>query len=957
MADTRALGIGPLMLFAPLGTTTFEHVSAVCIGTGRFLRTVLVPALLELGGEVILAQTRGTNFGKYLEGRSDRTYEVDTVLQDGRVITSTFPVAAAGSLGIPQGRETFLQLPAQLPNLCYIGLGLTEAGITHNGQSIVDLAEFLHACFIAAPNRETPLSIINTDNLPFNGDAVRSHVCSCDFAQAVPQAAAFESWLRQRVHFHNTMVDRITSHRRDAPDVPRAEPLPAKALVIEDLHGVLPVRFSSVPGVVVRARPGQLALDIAMKLRVANGLHTAMVYAMALGRLFRTDACIGQPDILPYLEQLFERDIVHACRELSLPRLQLTPVFNEWMARLQHPHFGLECFFVCQNATQKMGIRLLPSVKAAFASGEGPSEFMVYAFAVILRFLTPIGDQPRLGEQPPVFMGQLDPNQCGELTSKAEDEDEPESWEYIPGLSVRPRDGTYEFRDNDGIVPLLLRPLGRPGGCSVAAAVSLTSEVLSRLDGFHAHSVPKHGAFAEEVGKMLHQSLNGVSAMSLLASLRPQQPLNLQAHHLAEAVQQEVEAAEAIDVHTHLFSAGHGKPLMKFGIDAMLTYHYLVSEYLASSAETADEFYQFSETEQAEHVWQGLFVKASPLSEQCQGVLTTLSALGLHEEVAKRDLSAIRRWYGGQDAEMFNEKMMRLARLRYVVTSHDPFECAELASCLKPPPEPPRYRSALSLDKLLEGQWDAVCSAITESGLPCTLRGVAMMLQRCVQALRPVFLTLATPHNIRYSPHSLGIEGHSDMELDALLETSSLPSPQQVLDSVILPLCQQEGLPLSLRMGMRRGVNPTLRLAGDGVGPAQLESLSGMCQANPKVKFLVTVLGRGDHHEAAVLASKFRNLHLWGCWWYCNNPSVVSEVTALRLEMLGTGFTFQASSARVHDQLIYKWIHSRNLLARLLTPKYAELMAYGWQVSRGDIRRDVQRLLGGAYEEFLAKQL
>ena len=40
-----------------------------------------------------------------------------------------------------------------------------------------------------------------------------------------------------------------------------------------------------------------------------------------------------------------------------------------------------------------------------------------------------------------------------------------------------------------------------------------------------------------------------------------------------------------------------------------------------------------------------------------------------------------------------------------------------------------------------------------------------------------------------------------------------------------------------------------------------------------------------DQHELAVLASKFRNLHLWGCWWYCNNPSLVTSITNLRLEL------------------------------------------------------------------------
>ena len=106
-----------------------------------------------------------------------------------------------------------------------------------------------------------------------------------------------------------------------------------------------------------------------------------------------------------------------------------------------------------------------------------------------------------------------------------------------------------------------------------------------------------------------------------------------------------------------------------------------------------------------------------------------------------------------------------------------------------------------------------------------------------------------------------------------------------------------------------------------------------------------------------MLASKFRNLHLWGCWWYCNNPSVVTSCTQLRLELLGPNFTFQASSARVHDQLVYKWHHARALLATVLAQKYEELMATGWRVSRGEVRRDVQRMLGGAYEEFMAKAL
>ncbi|CAE8699205.1 unnamed protein product, partial [Polarella glacialis] len=286
------------------------------------------------------------------------------------------------------------------------------------------------------------------------------------------------------------------------------------------------------------------------------------------------------------------------------------PIFSEWMSRLQHRHFGLECFFVCQNATQKMGIRLLPSVRATIGAGEVPSDFMVFALAVMLRFLTPIGDQPRVGENPLVFVGRLDPfethgsgwkAQVGSPQTPAED------WSYVPGLYVRPSSKTYEFKDGDGIVPLLLRPLGRPGGCSTTAAASIASEVLSRLEGFDPRGVPEHAQLASRVATMLRRLLSGESSLQVLADLKPQQPLLLEERHLEEAVKQEVEAAEAVDVHTHLFPAGHGESLMEYGIDAMLTYHYLVAEYLATSRESPEAFYALPGSIQAERVWEGLF--------------------------------------------------------------------------------------------------------------------------------------------------------------------------------------------------------------------------------------------------------------------------------------------------------------------------------------------------------------
>ncbi|CAE7336413.1 unnamed protein product [Symbiodinium sp. CCMP2456] len=112
----------------------------------------------------------------------------------------------------------------------------------------------------------------------------------------------------------------------------------------------------------------------------------------------------------------------------------------------------------------------------------------------------------------------------------------------------------------------------------------------------------------------------------------------------------------------------HGK-LMLWGIDELLTYHYLVSEYfmVAPADVTHDSFFKLNKQGQADLVWKGLFIERSPISEACQGVITTLQRLGLGALLAKRDLPAIREWFAAQNLEEHVEKIFRLARVRYAV--------------------------------------------------------------------------------------------------------------------------------------------------------------------------------------------------------------------------------------------------------------------------------------------------
>jgi hypothetical protein len=151
-------------------------------------------------------------------------------------------------------------------------------------------------------------------------------------------------------------------------------------------------------------------------------------------------------------------------------------------------------------------------------------------------------------------------------------------------------------------------------------------------------------------------------------------------------------------------------------------------------------------------------------------------------------------------------------------------------------------------------------------------------------------------------------------------------------------------------IGVRKQVNPALRLGGDAVGKADLRTVENLCREFPEDRFLVSVLSRENQHELCVYARKFSNLMPFGCWWFMNNPSIVEEITRERVEMLGASFIPQHSDARVLEQVIYKWHNTRRTLAPILANAYRLLLQDGRRITPEEIQRDVARLVRGNAE-------
>src|SRR5512132_729139 len=97
---------------------------------------------------------------------------------------------------------------------------------------------------------------------------------------------------------------------------------------------------------------------------------------------------------------------------------------------------------------------------------------------------------------------------------------------------------------------------------------------------------------------------------------------------LADFVEKSVQAVPVYDIHTHLYDPAFGE-LLLWGIDELLVYHYLIAEGFRQFDLPYDRFWAMTKTEQADAIWQALFLEHSPISEACRGVLTSLNALGL----------------------------------------------------------------------------------------------------------------------------------------------------------------------------------------------------------------------------------------------------------------------------------------------------------------------------------------
>ena len=409
----------------------------------------------------------------------------------------------------------------------------------------------------------------------------------------------------------------------------------------------------------------------------------------------------------------------------------------------------------------------------------------------------------------------------------------------------------------------------------------------------------------------------------------------LETDQISPAVESVLADTPFIDIHTHLFAPSFGK-LGLWGIDELLTYHYLEAEFFRSSHTTPEQYFALSKTQQADAIWQALFVENTPISESTRGVVAVLKAFGLATD--RLDLTEARDFFESQSLDSHIQRVFHMAGISTVVMTNDPLDPEEAPAWLNGAQQHSQFRAVLRLDRILK-HWPANWELLAAQGYKVDAQASgksAAQVQRFLfdwyQRMRPMYMAVSLPDTFFYPAETIG---------------------NHLLAEAVLPSCRELDLPLSLMIGVRLQANPELRLAGDAVGRADLRSLENLCRAFPKNRFLVSVLSRENQHELCVYARKFSNLMPFGCWWFMNNPSIVEEITRERIEMLGTSFIPQHSDARVLEQVIYKWRNTRRTFAPILSNTYRLLVEDGRGITRDDIQRDVTRLFRSNAESWM----
>lgn len=240
-----------------------------------------------------------------------------------------------------------------------------------------------------------PYTVLCCDNLPKNGDLIRSGVI--DFAHHIGENSLAE-WIDLNGAFPNSMVDRITpattpelinevSEFLGVVDRVPVETETFSQWVLEDKFSDGRPKWEDVGAIFVE--------DVApyehMKLRMLNGAHSLIAYLGFLsGHRFVRDVMADK-----YLASLVNKYIKAAALTLApIKSIDFMTYANDLIERFENPHIAHETYQIAMDGSQKMPQRIFEPALDSLKAGSSIEPFAL-ATAAWIFFCS--GEQESIG--------------------------------------------------------------------------------------------------------------------------------------------------------------------------------------------------------------------------------------------------------------------------------------------------------------------------------------------------------------------------------------------------------------------------------------------------------------------------------------------------------------------------------------------------------------------------------
>jgi tagaturonate reductase len=337
----RILQFGSGMLLRALCATAVDSANRAGASAGRI---VVVPSTPE-----------GVSRGRAVNAQDGLFTLVERGLSGGA------PMERVGLIGaIARSVDAAPDIAAR-PEVRVIISNVSEAGFRIDAPFPARLTDALHARFTRAPDAP-PVFVIPTELVPDNGPRLEAMV------HQLAQGATFRDWVKARVRFCSSLVDRIVT----APPPEQHAALEAQLGYRDSLLAVAePYALWAIeadPAELLAAFPVAgasvvVAPDISFyrerKLRLLNALHTATTPLALLAGVRIVREASRHPLLGPFQKRLLFEEIIPAT---DLPADEARAFAHQVLERFANPWLEHEYRVIATNQEDKFRIRVAPLI-------------------------------------------------------------------------------------------------------------------------------------------------------------------------------------------------------------------------------------------------------------------------------------------------------------------------------------------------------------------------------------------------------------------------------------------------------------------------------------------------------------------------------------------------------------------------------------------------------------------